>query len=109
MSLLQAFYNAVRSAVTSGKMVDVQSTKRGALWVRGDEPCDFAAVTPNDATAVDFPHGLWVGTGGTVVGRLRDSAASVSLANVPSGTWLPGWWVRVDTATTATGIVGFKE
>lgn len=73
------------------------------------EPRDHAAVTPADATVVDFPNGLYVGLGGTVIGRLKGSTASVTYSNVPSGSYLRGHWVRVDTATTATGIVGLKD
>lgn len=109
-TFLRAVYNAIRPSSSEAANVPLQSTKRGAMFVRGDEPCDFAAVTPNDAAAVDFPHGLWVGTGGNVTGRLKDSAGSVAIKNVASGSWVPGWWVRVDaTGTTATDIVGLKE
>ena len=52
---------------------------------------------------------LYVGVGGTVIVRLADDSADVTLLNVPSGTFIPLNIKKVEkTGTTATNMVGFK-
>jgi hypothetical protein len=68
------------------------------------------AVTTSDAADQVFEvpaRGLWIGTGGSLRVTLR-SGDVVTLANVPNGSMLRLWAVRVHaTGTTASGIVAF--
>lgn len=104
-----ARYTTGRSARSVGGFGPFESTKYGDVGVCASEPKDHSVIVPSDVTALDYPAGLYVGTGGNVTGRLKDSVGSVTYANVPSGAYLRGHWVRVDAATTATNIVGLKE
>lgn len=66
---------------------------------------DAVAVTPSDATVVNFV-GLYVGGTGDVAIKGRGGVA-VTLAAVPAGTFIPVNVNRVmATNTTATLIVG---
>ena len=71
-------------------------------------PAEHAfAVVPHDTNALAaVPKYLYVGTGGTVVLRGKDSAADSSFVNVPDGGYL---YVRAEfvraTGTTASDIV----
>lgn len=65
-------------------------------------------VTPHATNALNpIPRALYVGTGGNITLRAKDSSADVSFVGVPSGSILPvnAQYVRV-TGTTATDIVG---
>lgn len=65
------------------------------------------AVTPNDATDLpDMARGLYVGTGGDVVLIPKGGSASVTLKNVPQGSYVLFAVKRVlSTGTTASNIV----
>jgi hypothetical protein len=67
------------------------------------------AVTPGDATVVDFAS-LYVGGAGNIVVETRNmagTAADVTFTGVPAGTILPIACTKVKaTGTTATSIVG---
>lgn len=65
-------------------------------------------ITPSDtANLASLPKALYIGGGGNLVIRAVDSAADVTLVNVPSGTVLDvrALVVRA-TGTTATDLVG---
>ena len=70
---------------------------------------DAIAITPSDTPAPVgvITRALYVGGAGDIAVRMQ-GGATVTLANVPSGSFLP---LRVQqvlgTGTTATGIVGF--
>ncbi len=68
------------------------------------------AVTPHDSNEVVsngfYPRALYVGGGGTLVLRLADDTANVTLVGVPAGAVLDVQAKLVlATGTTATGIV----
>lgn len=64
------------------------------------------AITPDNANDLaEVTRAIYVGTGGTLVLRMR-SGAEVTLANVPAGVVLPVRAMRVLAATTATDLVG---
>lgn len=66
-----------------------------------------AAVTPHDTA--EIPAGmrqLWVGTGGTIVGRLKDDEADQTWTNIPNGTKLDWEFLFIRaTNTTVSGLV----
>lgn len=66
-----------------------------------------AAATTVDLTASFSPYArrLYVGTGGTVVGKWLGDGANVTYKNVPSGAYLDGAWLSIDATSTATDIV----
>lgn len=69
------------------------------------------AITPSDSTDLAVAaRALYVGTGGTVVVRLRATGTTaVTFKNVPSGSVLPVRAVRVlATGTTAADLVGLN-
>jgi hypothetical protein len=68
---------------------------------------DAFAVTPHDANAIDpLPKALYVGTGGTLVGRAAGASADVTFVNLQSGQILDVrlQYVRA-TGTTAANLV----
>jgi hypothetical protein len=75
---------------------------------RNDQiPGDAAAVTPSDATAVDF-YGLYIGGAGNLV-VTTGAGNDVTFSSVQAGAIFPLRVVKVkSTGTTATNIVGFK-
>ena len=66
-----------------------------------------AAVTPSDATVLDY-DALYIGTGGSVVIKHTEAGSAVAFASVSGGTILPVAGVRVMAATTASNIVYLK-
>ena len=72
-------------------------------------PSNGASVTPNDSTDLPRPGILYVGTGGTLV-LTTLGGDTVTLANFPSGAFLPVRVKRVlSTGTTASGIYVFYD
>ena len=65
------------------------------------------AVTPSDATVLDF-HALYVGGTGTVSIDHTEGGTAVAYTLVPAGTILPISGVRVNAATTASAIVWMR-
>lgn len=66
------------------------------------------AFSPNDLIAIDpIPKAIFVGTGGTIVGRSVDATADVTFLNLQPGQILD---VRLEyiraTGTTAGNLVG---
>lgn len=87
-------------------MIDTFTTHARSLT---SPPEDATAITPSDTPAAIgvVTRAIYVGGAGDIAVRMQ-GGATVTLANVPSGTFLP---LRVQqvlgTGTTATGIVGF--
>lgn len=75
-----------------------------AAPIQANSAGDAFAVTPSDTTIVNAVA-LYVGTGGDVTIGTRNGK-TVTFANVPDGSILPVFAVKVMAATTATGIVG---
>jgi hypothetical protein len=77
-----------------------------------DTQADFPArsawaITPSDNPVGDaVPRAIWVGTGGSIQGRLVGDAADVTFVNVPDGTLLPVRFEIIRAATTASNILG---
>lgn len=69
-------------------------------------PRGGAAVTPSDSTVVSF-RGLYVGVGGDV-SIVDKEGTTLVFKNVPSGGEVRMGCVRVNAATTATNIIGYK-
>lgn len=69
-------------------------------------PSDWVAVTPADATVVNFV-GLLVTVSGDVVWKAQPGSTAVTFASAPAGTIIPGQVSYVNTATTAT-VLGAK-
>ena len=68
-------------------------------------PIKAAAVTANDTVNLDAISTLYVGTGGNVV-IVTENDDTVTLVNVPSGTFIPIGVKKVKaTSTTASDIV----
>ena len=66
--------------------------------------------TEIDVSASDYapgtPFTIFVGTGGTLEVQFRRDSASVTLLNIPDGTYIPGVFIEVKTSgTTASNIV----
>lgn len=66
-------------------------------------------ITPNDVSTLSYvTRALYVGTGGTVVVRMK-SGDILTLSDLPTGTLCP---IRVDqvlaTGTTAGNLVGLR-
>lgn len=102
-----SIYEATPTARADGEGGPMRSDKRGALRVNGNaNPASSSAITPGDATVIDCPGGLWVGTAGNIVGRLKDDASDRTF-KVAQG-FCPGWFIAVRaTGTTAADIVGY--
>lgn len=68
------------------------------------------AITLHDTNALPWePRYLWIGTGGTLVYRLRDDAADRTLTNIPDGFLLPGIFKLLKaTGSTVAGVVAFR-
>ncbi|MCK9542480.1 MAG: hypothetical protein M0R03_10685 [Novosphingobium sp.] len=64
------------------------------------------AITPADSDLPALVRALYVGTGGDLVLLAKDDSDPVTLADVPSGSFIPVRAKRVMAATTASGIVG---
>lgn len=69
-------------------------------------PSEWVAVTPADATAVQF-HGLLVTVTGDVVFKSQPGSTAVTVPGAPAGLLIPGEVSYVMTATTAT-VLGAK-
>ena len=69
-------------------------------------PSDWVAVTPADATAVNF-CGLLVTVAGDVVWKAQPGSTAVTFPDAPAGTYILGQVSHVMTATTAT-VLGAK-
>ena len=67
------------------------------------------AVTKRDSTDITATAtmGLWVGTAGDLVVKMKDDSTAVTLKNVANGTYVRGSFSRVMAATTAQDIVSF--
>ena len=65
-------------------------------------------VTPDDEALLDATSGLWVGTGGDVVGMLRKDTEVRTFKNVPDGTLLPFDFKIIHTDTTADDLVAVR-
>ena len=67
------------------------------------------AVSKSDVTVVNYKS-LYIGTGGNVAVRLvGNPGTTLTFVNVPDGTWLPVWVVKVLAATTASDMIGIKQ
>lgn len=78
--------------------------------IYGSPATKGAAVTPSDATVVNF-RGLYVGAGGNVAVVFADDSTStaVTFVGVVTGSTLPIAVKKVmSTNTTATSIVGLS-
>ena len=75
-----------------------------AAPIQANSAGDAFAVTPSDSTIINAVA-LYVGTGGDVVIETRNGNP-VTFANVPDGSILPVFAVKVMAASTAAGIVG---
>ena len=70
-----------------------------------DSPADnFFEITPADTDLAQIPRGIYIGTGGDLVITGKDST-QVTMA-VLDGQLLPIRPLQVNSATTATGIIG---
>ncbi len=69
-------------------------------------PSDYVAVTPLDATVVNF-IGLLVTVAGDVVWKSQPDSTAVTFASAPAGTYIYGQICHVMTATAAT-VLGLK-
>jgi hypothetical protein len=68
-----------------------------------------ALIAKSDVTVVDYKS-IYVGTGGDVAVRLiGNPTQTLTFKNVPDGTWLPVWVVKVLAATTASDMIGIKQ
>lgn len=74
-----------------------------------EQPTKFAAITPADATDITAfaTKGLWVGGAGTLIVKGLDGV-QVSMVVGSNGTYVPGAFSRVMTATGATAIVAMS-
>jgi len=64
------------------------------------------AVTTSDTNAQPVGRGLFVGTGGNIVGRLVNDSADTTWKNVPSGSLLAVQFAFIRaTNTTATDMI----
>lgn len=66
------------------------------------------SVTPHDSNEIGTyePKGVWVGSGGTIVGQLIGDTADRTFVNVANGTFLPFKFRLIKaTGTTASDIV----
>lgn len=65
-------------------------------------------VTPHDTNEIGTyePKGLWVGSGGTLVGRLMGDTADRTFTNIGNGSYLPfKFRIIKATGTTASDLV----
>lgn len=74
------------------------------------QPTKSVAVTPSDSTDLTgtATKGLWVGTAGNLSVKLSGDSSATTWKNVASGTYVPGNFIRVMAATTATDIVALS-
>lgn len=65
-----------------------------------------AAVTPHDSNAIPgTPRGLFVGTGGNIVGRLKGDVADQTWKNIGNGSFLPFCFKYIKTTSTAADMI----
>jgi len=78
-----------------------------ALLSKCAPPTKGVAITPNDNTDItaSATKYLWVGGKGTLVVKFAGDSTTTSIVIAIDGTWVPGEFSRVMTATTATNIV----
>ncbi|CAN5506541.1 hypothetical protein BH09PSE4_BH09PSE4_17910 [soil metagenome] len=63
-------------------------------------------IVPHDTNELTAgPRAIFVGTGGTIVGRLKDDAADRTFKNLPSGSFLPLRLKLIKTTSTAADIL----
>lgn len=87
------------------------SAKQDTLLAALQHPTKVTAVTKSDSTDITATasKGIWVGTGGDIALRGVGDSSATTLAAVPSGTYIPGAYMRVMSAgTTASNIVSFS-
>ncbi len=73
-------------------------------------PKSTTAVTTSDSTDTTTycGKGIWVGVAGDVAVKMLSDSAATTLKNVPSGSFVPGQFLRImSTNTTATNILCF--
>lgn len=73
-------------------------------------PVQSVAVMLHDSDALPWePRALWIGTGGTLVARLRDDAADCTFQNIPAGSYLLGAFRLLKaTGSTVSGVVALR-
>jgi len=89
---------------TSARIKNKQSLSSNTVFASAT---DAEAVTPSDATLVEY-EALYVGGAGNVVIAFDDADSGVTFSSVPAGTILPVAGRRVMAATTATNIVALR-
>lgn len=81
-----------------------------ADYYAGSSPVRSDPITTNDATPQTPGTAIYVGTGGTIVGRLLHDTADRTWKNVPSGSYVLGAFILVKSAgTTAADMLMMRS
>lgn len=67
-----------------------------------------AEVTPSDTEELAPMRALYVGTGGNIVGQLRNDTEDRTFKNVPDGTVLPFDFKLITTDTDAEDLIAIR-
>lgn len=101
------------SALATSAKQDTQTTALNAHTTALNmltQPRTTTTITKSDATDTTglCNKGVWVGTAGDIAVKGLGDASASTLKNVPSGSFIPGNFLRImSTNTTATDIVCF--
>jgi len=109
---LSSIDGKLTSQATAAKQDTSQTTLASILaaLVLLLEPSISTPVTPDDATDITATatKGLFVGTTGNVSAKLVGDSSARTWKNVPSGSYIPGAFKAVMTATTAADILALS-
>ncbi len=100
--------STIATNTTSIATAAAQATQLTALNLL-TMPKSTTAVTTSDSTDTTAycGKGIWVGVGGDVAVKMLSDSSATTLKNIPSGSFVPGQFLRIMAATTATNIICF--
>jgi hypothetical protein len=76
-----------------------------AHWVDGGPSGQSSPVTTSDTAVQPAGRGIFVGTGGTIVGQLIEDTSDRTFKNLVSGQDYPLRFKFIKTASTATDLL----
>jgi hypothetical protein len=81
-------------------------TSISALLTAIQQPTKSYPITKGIDITGKATKGIWVGSAGTIIAKLSSDTTTSTFNTSVSGTWIPGNFIIITTASTANQIVG---